>query len=244
MKKFFVAMAFAMPLVFASCEKNDEPNVLPEGMSINVYETGDLEVAGNWTSSNEFVATVDKKGKVTTHHVGEAVLTLVDGTQTTSCTITVNPVNTSYTFPSFAWGSDVNAVKNYCSTLTLLEEVSDEEGGWILSYLTGSEFPGYIYYIPVEGLAATSIVVDINDSDNWEAFMYQYFADIEEDEEWYYLINGNTIADATIAVQYGWNDETSIIATFMPLTEETRSGDIKDMFKKVDLKKSILVNKK
>ena len=43
-----------------------EPNVLPDGMSINLYETGDLEVAGNWTSSNEFVATVDKKGKVTT----------------------------------------------------------------------------------------------------------------------------------------------------------------------------------
>ena len=127
MKKFFVAMAFALPLVFASCEKNDEPNVLPDGMSINVYETGDLEVAGNWTSSNEFVATVDKKGKVTTHHVGEAVLTLVDGTQTTSCTITVNPVNTSYTFPSFAWGSDVNAVKSYCSVLTLFEEYTDEE---------------------------------------------------------------------------------------------------------------------
>jgi hypothetical protein len=119
MKKFFVAMAFALPLVFASCEKNDEPNVLPDGMSINVYETGDLGVAGNWTSSNEFVATVDKKGKVTTHHVGEAVLTLVDGTNTSSCTITVNPVNTSYTFPSFAWGSDVNAVKSYCSVLTL-----------------------------------------------------------------------------------------------------------------------------
>lgn len=243
MKKFFVAMAFAMPLVFASCEKNDEPNVLPEGMSINVYETGDLEVAGNWTSSNEFVATVDKKGKVTTHHVGEAVLTLVDGTQTTSCTITVNPVNTSYTFPSFAWGSDVNAVKSYCSALTLLEEYADEEGGWILSYLTGSEFPGYIYFVAPEGLAACSIVVDINDTDNWEEFMYQYFADIEEDEEWYYLINANTVAEATIAVQYGWNDDTSIIATFMPLTEETRSGDIKEMFKNVNLEKSILVKK-
>lgn len=242
MKKFFVAMAFAMPLVFASCEKNDEPNVLPEGMSINVYETGDLEVAGNWTSSNEFVATVDKKGKVTTHHVGEAVLTLVDGTQTTSCTITVNPVNTSYTFPSFAWGSDVATIKSLNTNLTLLEELV-EDGVCYLSYLTGSSYPGYIYFVAPEGLAACSIVVDINDTDNWEEFMYQYFADIEEDEEWYYLINANTVAEATIAVQYGWNDDTSIIATFMPLTEETRSGDIKEMFKNVNLEKSILVKK-
>lgn len=237
-------MAFALPLVFASCEKNDEPNVLPDGMSINVYETGDLEVAGNWTSSNEFVATVDKKGKVTTHHVGEAVLTLVDGTQTTSCTITVNPVNTSYTFPSFAWGSDVATIKSLNTNLTLLEELV-EDGVCYLSYLTGSSYPGYIYSIPVEGgLDASSIVADINDTENWEDFMYQYFADLEEDDEWYYLINANTVAEATIAVQYGWNDETSIIATFMPLTEETRSGDIKEMFKNLNLEKSILVNKK
>ena len=244
MKKFFVAMAFALPLVFASCEKNDEPIVLPDGMSINVYETGDLEVAGNWTSSNEFVATVDKKGKVTTHHVGEAVLTLVDGTQTTSCTITVNPVNTSYTLPSFAWGSDVATIKSLNTNLTLLEELV-EDGVCYLSYLTGSSYPGYIYSIPVEGgLDASSIVADINDTENWENFMYQYFSDLEEDDEWYYLINGNTVAEATIAVQYGWNDETSIIATFMPLTEETRSGDIKEMFKNLNLEKSILVNKK
>ncbi|MBE6314730.1 MAG: hypothetical protein E7079_07245 [Bacteroidales bacterium] len=244
MKKFFVAMAFALPLVFASCEKNDEPIVLPEGVSINVYETDALEVAGEWTSSNEFVATVDKKGNVTAHHVGEAVLTVIDGTQTATCKVVVNPVNTSYTLPSFAWGSDVKAVKNYCSTLTLLEENTDEEGVCILSYLTGSDFPGYIYFVAPEGLAASSIVVDINDTENWEAFMYQYFADLEEDEEWFYLINANTVAEATIAVQYGWNDETSIIATFMPLTEETRSGDIKEMFKNIKLEKSILVNKK
>ena len=249
MKKFFVAMAFALPLVFASCEKNDEPNVLPDGMSINLYETGDLEVAGNWTSSNEFVATVDKKGKVTTHHVGEAVLTLVDGTQTTSCTITVNPVNTSYTFPSFAWGSDVATIKSLNTNLTLLEELV-EDGVCYLSYLTGSSYPGYIYSIPVEGgLDASSIVADINDTENWENFMYQYFADLEEDEEgWIYLINGNTTAEATIAVRYGLNldDETysTIIATFLPLTEETRSGDIKEMFKNLNLEKSILVNKK
>lgn len=244
MKKFFVAMAFALPLVFASCEKNDEPIVLPEGVSINVYETDALEVAGEWTSSNEFVATVDKKGNVTAHHVGEAVLTVIDGTQTATCKVVVNPVNTSYTLPSFAWGSDVATIKSLNTNLTLLEELV-EDGVCYLSYLTGSSYPGYIYSIPVEGgLDASSIVADINDTENWEDFMYQYFADLEEDEEWFYLINGNTVAEATIAVQYGWNDETSIIATFMPLTEETRSGDIKEMFKKLNLEKSILVNKK
>lgn len=244
MKKFFVAMAFALPLVFASCEKNDEPIVLPEGVSINVYETDALEVAGEWTSSNEFVATVDKKGNVTAHHVGEAVLTVIDGTQTATCKVVVNPVNTSYTFPSFAWGSDVATIKSLNTNLTLLEELV-EDGVCYLSYLTGSSYPGYIYSIPVEGgLDASSIVADINDTENWEDFMYQYFADLEEDEEWYYLINANTVAEATIAVQYGWNDETSIIATFMPLTEETRSGDIKEMFKNLNLEKSILVNKK
>lgn len=238
MKKFFLAMALALPLVFTSC-KEDAPLEVPASVEMNVYATNDLAVSGTWTSSNEFVATVDKNGNVTAHHVGEAVLTVVDGTQTATCKVVVNPVNTSYTFPYFGWGEDLDAVKNAAKGLTLLEEVSDEEGGWILSYLTGSEFPGYIYFVPTKGLEAASIVVDINDTENFEGFLYQYFADYEEDEEgWCYLINANSVAEATIAVQYGWNDETSIIATFMPYTEETRSGDIKAMFKVLDFEKS------
>ena len=249
MKKFFVAMAFALPLVFTSCEKTEEPIVLPDGVSTNVYESTALEVPGTWTSSNEFVATVDKNGVVTAHHVGEAVLTVVDGTQTASCKVFVNPVNTSYSFPSFAWGSDVATIKSLNTNLTLLEELV-EDGVCYLSYLTGSSYPGYVYSIPVEGgLDASSIVLDVNDTEAWDDFMYQYFADLEEDEEgWIYLINGNTKDEATIAVRYGLNldDETysTIIATFLPLTEETRSGDIKEMFKNLNLEKSILVNKK
>ncbi|MBR4886146.1 MAG: Ig-like domain-containing protein [Muribaculaceae bacterium] len=244
MKKFFVAMAFALPLVFTSCNGNDEPIDLPSRVDVNVYESHALEVSGTWTSSNEFVATVDKKGNITAHHVGDAVITVVDGDRTASCKVNVKPVNTSYTFPFMVWGSDLYTVKSFNSNLTLLEEYADGEGGYILTYLTGNTFPGYVYYLDADALIANSIVVDINETDAWEAFMYQYYADLEEDEEWFYLINGNTVAEATIAVQYGWNDEDSIIATFMPLTEETRSGDIKEMFKNVDLDKSVLVNRK
>ena len=238
MKKFFYAMALALPLVFTSCQE-DTPLEVPASVEMNVYATNDLAVSGTWTSSNEFVATVDKKGNITAHHVGEAVLTVVDGAQTATCKVVVNPVNTSYTFPYFTWGADLATVKKANEGLTLLDEASDEEGGWILSYLTGSDFPGYVYFVPTTGLEAASIVVDINDTANFEEFMYQYFADLEEDEEgWIYLINANSVAEATIAVQYGWNNETSIIATFMPLTEETRSGDIKAMFKALDFEKS------
>ena len=244
MKKFFVAMAFALPLVFTSCDKTEEPISLPSSVDVNIYESHAMEVSGEWTSSNEFVATVDKKGVITAHHVGDAVITVVDGGRTASCKVNVKPVDTSYTFPAMIWGADVATVKSFNNHLTLLEEL-EEEGVCYLTYLSGSTFPGYVYYIPeVSGLALSSIVIDINETEAWEKFMYQYFADIEEDEEWFYLINGNTEAEATLAVQYGWNDEDSIIATFAPLTEETRSGDIKEMFKNANLEKSILVNKK
>ena len=234
MKKFFVAMAFALPLIFTSCDKTEEPISLPSSVDVNIYESHAMEVSGTWTSSNEFVATVDKKG----------VITVVDGGRPASCKVNVKPVNTSYTFPAMIWGADVATVKSFNNHLTLLEEL-EEEGVCYLTYLSGSTFPGYVYYIPeVSGLILSSIVIDINETEAWEKFMYQYFADIEEDEEWFYLINGNTEAEATLAVQYGWNDEDSIIATFAPFTEETRSGDIKEMFKNANLEKSILVNKK
>ena len=244
MKKFFVAMALALPLVFTSCDKTEEPIALPSSVDVNVYESRALEVSGTWTSSNEFIATVDKKGNITAHHVGDAVITVVDGKRSASCKVNVKPVNTSYTFPVMTWGADVATVKSFNNHLTLLDEYTDEEGGFILSYLSGTTFPGYIYYFASEALVANSIVIDINQTEAWEAFMYQFSADLEEDEEWYYLINGNTTAEATIAVQYGLNDETSIIATFMPLTEETRSGDIKAMFNAIDKTNSVLVNRK
>ncbi len=243
MKKFLVALAIVLPFVMTSCT-DDEPINLPSSIEINVDGQKDLDTKGTWTSSNEFVATVDKNGKVTAHHVGETVLNVKNGLESASVTVVVNPTNTSYTLPLMSWGADVATVKAGNTSYTLLDEVVDEEGT-VLSYLTGENYPGYIYvFTSAEGLTGTAIVVDINDSDNFEDFLYQYYADFDEDEEWYYLLNANTYEDATVAVQYGLNDENSLMAAFVPLTESTRSSDLKSMFENIKFNKSVFKNVK
>ncbi len=243
MKKILVALAIVLPFVMTSCT-DDEPINLPSSVEINVDGQKDLDTKGTWTSSNEFVATVDKNGKITAHHVGEAVLNVKNGLESASVKVVVNPTNTSYTLPLMSWGADVATVKAANTSYTLLDESVDEEGT-VLSYLTGENYPGYIYiFTNEEGLNGTAIVVDINDSDNFDNFLYQYYADLDEDEEWYYLINANTYEEATVAVQYGLNDENSLIAAFVPLTESTRSSDIKSMFRNLKLDRSVLKNVK
>jgi cardiolipin synthase len=134
MKKFFVAMAFALPLVFTSCDKTEEPISLPSSVDVNIYESHAMEVSGTWTSSNEFVATVDKKGVITAHHVGDAVITVVDGGRTASCKVNVKPVDTSYTFPAMIWGADVATVKSFNNHLTLLEELEEAQKYIFMEY--------------------------------------------------------------------------------------------------------------
>ena len=250
MKKILALLAIALPLVLASCgnEPDGPITISQENLALTIDETVQLTASekGTWTSSNEFVATVDGDGNVTALHVGEAVITITKGDLSASCKVVVNPANTSYDLPYMVWGATVEDVKVANTNLSLFEETT-EDGETILSYLTDSNLPGYIYVVtPAQGLIATALVADINDSENFEDFLYQYFADFTEDDEWYYLINGLTENDATIAVQYGWNDDESVIATFMPidLAAETpvRSSNIKSMFDSVKFNKSIFKN--
>lgn len=246
MKKFFLAVAIALPFVMTSCTEDEpqEPITLSStAIELNIGEFSELTASekGTWTSSNEFVATVDKNGKVEAAHVGEAEITVTKDGESATCKVVVKPVNTDYTFPNMIWGADVKTVKESMKDYTLYDE-SVEDGGTILSYLTGEDLPGYIYIInDAEGLTASSIVLDIEETDNFDAFLYQYYADYDEDEEFFYLLDAYTFEKASVAVQYGLNDETSIIATFVPTTI-MRSGDIKSMFESLNFNRSVFKN--
>ncbi len=249
MKKFLSVLAIVLPFVLTSC--SDEPEgpitISETSLDLTVGMSDQLTASekGTWTSSNEFVATVNNDGKVEALHVGETVITITKGDRSANCKVVVKASNTSYSLPYMVWGADADAVKAANTSLNLYEEM-EIEGGVMLSYLTATALPGYIYMIDsTEGLIATSMVVDIDDADNFEDFLYQYFADLNEDEEWFYLIDSNSAEGATIAVQYGMNDEESLIATFMPIPDfaEVRSlNDIKSLFEGLKFNRTIFKN--
>ena len=80
MKKFFLLLAVALPMFFAtSCgDDNDESLTLDQtNVTIDYQKTLELKASeknGTWASTNDFVASVDQKGKVTAHHEGVATI--------------------------------------------------------------------------------------------------------------------------------------------------------------------------
>jgi uncharacterized protein YjdB len=79
-----------------SVRLNYTANTLPEGKSfrlVAVTEPGDSAgTKGQWTSSNEKIATIDSDGSVKALKKGTAVITFTteDGSKTAKCNVTVN----------------------------------------------------------------------------------------------------------------------------------------------------------
>ena len=102
------------------CSK-DDPKLIPE---LNITEATlkyDQDVHFRvpnfsnvtWSSSNEFVGTVDKSGKFTAHHIGETTVTAtVDGHALTA-SVVVEPYIANIVEPLINFGGSVQSVKDY-----------------------------------------------------------------------------------------------------------------------------------
>ena len=100
MKKSVLMLAAALPMMFAACGTEDPEegfNLETTTLEINYEGNANLEtnVKGcAFVSDNEFIASVDKDGKVTANHVGEAKITVAYEGESAVCKVTVKPIMT------------------------------------------------------------------------------------------------------------------------------------------------------
>ena len=82
MKKSVLMLAAALPMMFAACGTEDpEEGFNLETTTLEINYEGNANIETNvkgctFVSDNEFIASVDKDGKVTANHVGEAKITV------------------------------------------------------------------------------------------------------------------------------------------------------------------------
>lgn len=235
MKKFAWLIAAAIPMAFAftSCGDDENPQEIylnTNSAAISYHQTQTLtatEKNCNWSSDNEFVATVDKDGVVTANHVGEATITAEKNGVSASCKVTVVATNTAFTLPVLDWGATVAQVKAKVPTnLKLVQDEADE-----LGYESDGNggFPAYGYTFTNNALDGAGLVVTLQQDEEGDlmGLLDQNFLLFNENDEEgiFEYINANTEAEATTGAQYELNDAGNVSVFFYPMNASNRGGD-------------------
>lgn len=213
MKKFAMIMALALPLAFASCgDDNDSTLTLDKGTASLDYKTTielkASEKGGTWASSNEFVASVDKNGKVTANHEGVATITVSKDGQSASCRVTVNATNNNFD-TILTWGATPAQIKaNIPTELELLLEQGDN----LMYSLPAQAYPWYGFIFKNGGLAGSSIYFTdaMFDEYDFNGYLEQRYAKVETTSEGAVYADANSLTEANVAVTVGYDGEEDV----------------------------------
>ncbi|MDE6410075.1 MAG: Ig-like domain-containing protein [Muribaculaceae bacterium] len=242
MKKFFLMLAVALPMFFmASCgDDNDEDALSLDQISATMdygktIKLTPSEKKGEWESTNEFVATVDKDGNVKAEHVGKATIKYLKDGQTATCAIIVNATNTYFDTPQ-NWGSSVAQVKssNFVKEMNLFVDKPDQ-----LMYAINSDldYPWYGFLFENDKLDGSSInfPTTIGREHNFTEYYTQHYKEIESEEDENgdpvrVFINANTVSEASLAMKLSveLGEENIYIATTMPATHVNNTKSATD----------------
>lgn len=246
MKKFALMLAVAMPvLAMTSCGDDEVTDVTLDQntMSVNYQAEGQLKASengGTWASANEFVATVDNKGKVQGVHCGVTTITYSKDGSSASCQVTVTPTNTNFTLPILTWGATKATVNaNLPANLFFLQD--DTDGNMYTeqyaSTIAGAK-PWYTYNYTNNALDGAGLFT-ATDNDPWD-FLKQYFAKKETTDKGVIIMyDADSATAATTQVQYSLNVEKDWVQSlFVPVTHTKAANDeaINHMLKLVNRK--------
>jgi len=217
-------------LALAGCSKSDsDPGISFNVSSLSLYadQTHQLFQSSsdvNVTSSNDFAATVSKRGLVTAKHVGSATISAGSST----CQVTIKPRYTPYPDPYTTWGASKSTVKAklgtpYSETTTgLVYQISSTT---IAAYqfendkLTGvgvAVSTAYTSQIS-SALVERYVMINANPSANFGDIIAMY-------------INANSLEAATVVVGIELVNINAFLIIYIPNTAPTSRSSY-DYFK-------------
>lgn len=211
MKKFAMIMALALPLAFASCGDDNNDNTVSldkTSVTLDYGQTETLKASeknGNWASSNEFVATVDKDGKIEAKHEGRATITYLKNGASASCTVTVNATNDNFN-TILTWGATPAQIKaGIPDDLQLLSE----KDGNLMYCMPGQKYPWYGFIFENGGLAGSSIYFTDEMFDNFDfsGYLNQRYQKIEDTDDGAVYADGFSLSEANTAVTVSYDSE-------------------------------------
>ncbi|MBD5291466.1 MAG: Ig domain-containing protein [Bacteroides sp.] len=255
MKKIAWALALAAPMILASCGTESDVTLNETNVTIDYKGTTTLtasEKNGTWSSSDNFVASVDNSGKISALHVGEAVITYSTENGSASCKVNVIPTDNSFVFPYLNWGSSYNNIQSMISTeyLTLDEESSSESDGELwYDTKTGKGFqtygngmPWFSYLFTNNALTSVGMAVPFDEAPfnavcDW---LEQYYQDLSNDND-AYPVYGNAFtaggSNVRVTLNAVGSDYDVLSAVWTPLNSRS------DMATEIERQKAVLVKK-
>lgn len=233
MKKLALIAMFALPLAFAACtEDNNETSVTLDktAIELNYGENQTLKASeskGTWYSENDFVASVDSKGKVEALHEGVTNIVYQKDDAKVACKVTVNATNNSFNTIT-EWG----VTPSYIKSIMPAEFVLLVENPTNMMYTSpANAYPWYGFFFNDNKLNGSSIyftdaMFDQYDFNGYVKQRYARLADdaLGADEYDACYANAATLTDATIALGVSYNTDDTWTAVWMPVQHTTKAA--------------------
>lgn len=229
MKKLAMFMALALPLAFASCGDDNDSTLTLNQSNVNIdwSKTTELKASEGgctWASSNEFVASVDKNGKVTANHEGRAVITASKNGNSASCAIVVNATNNNFT-TILTWGATPAQVKaNIPSELVLLSE----NDGNLMYSLPANAYPWYGFFFENGALKGSSVYFTDAMYDEYDCVGYikQRYVKIENTDGGALYANAKTLSEATESAELSYDETQDVWCIMYQPVSHTKAAAI------------------
>lgn len=239
MKKFawMLAMVLPMGLAFTSCGEDDNEGLTLDKTSVEVDYQKDVTLKASegkctWTSSNDFVASVDKDGKVVANHVGEAIITATKDGEAATCKVVVKATDNAYVMPVTAWGESMANVENAMGDAYVKNTAASDAESLFFGTKTDLGFPWYIYIFENGKLTSSSLTVELDDElkavDTMADYLEQRFKLIEFNETTMVstYANAETVATATNIVRVQPSDDLETYMAVFTANTDTKAGAV------------------
>lgn len=229
MRKNFIAILMAVIglTTFMSCsnsddEDNNEPTynvptikLIPVGSSFKIGPTD------NWTSSNDFVASVSQNGLIQAVHVGDCVIS----NGRSDCKVSVTAKSNFMKEPLTTWGVSKAFVISKCGNNYMTS-------GESIGYSTGdSKYPLIMYMFKNDRLSGSVITVSTSYTGTLTDFLLERYYPVDKDGYDFYFINGYTTSTITTIVGLTLYNQSYWSVSYIPFNTVRGGNEIDASFR-------------
>jgi hypothetical protein len=197
--KHFSIFACAIFACYSCNTEFDSLQLSHSSLSMNYEDQQPLQVineSGNieWSTENDFHATVNQNGMVTAGHVGSTNIVAQKGKQKGKCSVTVKPKYALYDTPYMNWGATMTQVKVDLGT-------PDQEQAKALVYKMNSAGDILAIYSFTDGkLTSSGVLLHIKYGTTLGNYLVERYQPIGYENDKYYFINAMNLDQASLGI--------------------------------------------
>jgi hypothetical protein len=230
MKKIDFLLAVALPLLFAGCSKEDDPDVISLKVSEKtLYHEDEYQIeatskaAITYTVENEYHAEVSETGLITARFVGETNVLLSNGEDTKNFKVIVKPKSNLYPEPDVKFGDSKSSIVAKFGT-------PYSETSSVIGYIDYSNTAPIIMFLfdTSNKLESYAVMVKTMYSSTLADFLLERYLAVSERDGLFLFINDLNITSATMAIVLDLYDTSYWQVMYMPNTStSTKSVSLK-----------------